>query len=206
MKHSRITAAVAAAALGLGLSLGVVAAPAAAHDTLLATDPAPDEVLATAPELIEFTYSAELMEPGRLVVVIDSAGTDWVDGEPTSQGTQLFQPLKPGMPEGSYQVRWQVVSSDGHPISGWFDFAVGEPTPGGIPAPGDVAEDHDHDHDHEDGEHDHADHDHADHDHADDGQGDGGADLGGLVLGVAAGGVVLAAVVLVIALNRRRKA
>jgi hypothetical protein len=34
------------------------------------------------------------------------------------------------MPEGSYQVRWRVVSSDGHPISGSFEFAVGQKTPG----------------------------------------------------------------------------
>ena len=204
MKKSRIPAALAAAALGLGLSLAAVA-PAQAHDSLLTSDPAPDAVLTTAPELIEFTFSGELMEPGRLVVVIDAQGTDWVDGAPTAEGTQLFQSLKPGMPDGSYQVRWQVVSSDGHPISGWFDFAVGEPTPGGIPAPG-AEGGHDHAEDGHDlavDGHDHAEdgHDPAEHEHA-----DAGGNPFGLGLTVTIGAALAAAVVVIIVLVRRKKA
>lgn len=135
MITNRITAAFGAAVLGLGLALAV-AAPSHAHDALVDTDPAPDEVVATAPEQLTLTFSGELMELGRLVVVLDSDGEDWVAGESSIAATQLVQPLEPGMPDGSYQVRWQVVSQDGHPISGYFDFAVGEPTAGGIAAPG----------------------------------------------------------------------
>jgi hypothetical protein len=30
------------------------------------------------------------------------------------------------LPDGAYDVRWRVVSADGHPVSGAFAFAVGD--------------------------------------------------------------------------------
>ena len=136
----RILAALAAVALALGAALAVGSA-ASAHDQVISTDPAEGEVLAVAPSQISMRFTAELIQMGAIVFVVDGSERDWAAGEPTVDGSELVQPLESGMPDGSYQVRWQVVSADGHPISGFFDFAVGAPT-GPITPPG-VADDTD---------------------------------------------------------------
>ncbi len=134
----RILAALAAVALALGAALAAGSA-ASAHDQVISTDPAEGEVLAVAPSQISMRFTAELIQMGAIVFVVDGSERDWAAGEPTVDGSELVQPLESGMPDGSYQVRWQVVSADGHPISGFFDFAVGAPT-GPITPPG-VADD-----------------------------------------------------------------
>lgn len=132
--RSRILAALAAVTLALGTALAFPWA-ASAHDQVISTDPAEGEVLALAPSQITMRFTAELMEMGVIVFVVDGSERDWVAGEPTVDGAELVQPLESGMPDGSYQVRWQVVSADGHPVSGFFDFAVGAPS-GAIIPPG----------------------------------------------------------------------
>lgn len=111
------------AALGLGLAL---APPAAAHDSLVASDPTADAVLGSAPSDVSLTFSGELLDVGATVMVVDSAGTDHA-GAPVVDGPRLTTPLG-ALPDGSYTVRWRVVSSDGHPISGIIPFVVGSPS------------------------------------------------------------------------------
>lgn len=132
--RSSTLAAIAAVTLALGAALAVPTA-ASAHDQVISTDPAEGQVLATAPSHVTMRFTGELMQMGVIVFVVDGSERDWVAGEPIVEGAELVQPLEAGMPDGSYQVRWQVVSADGHPISGFFDFAVGAST-GAITPPG----------------------------------------------------------------------
>ena len=128
--RARVTAiAVAAAAL-------VLAAPASAlaHDELVTSTPTAEQSLDTAPDAVTLGYSAELLEIGAAVTVTGDDGTDWAASEPVIAGASVTVPLREGMPDGAYTVRWRVVSSDGHPISGLIPFTVGEvaaaaPTP-----------------------------------------------------------------------------
>lgn len=138
----RILAALAAVALALGTALAAGSA-ASAHDQVIATDPAEGAVLEAAPSQITMRFTAELMEMGAIVFVVDGSERDWVAGEPTVDGSELVQPLESGMSDGSYQVRWQVVSADGHPISGFFDFAVGASSGAITPPGGGTADDTD---------------------------------------------------------------
>lgn len=122
-----------------GLVLGVVAVvatavPAFAHDQLLSSTPADGEQLATAPTTISMTFSGELLvldesATGAVVLVVDETGADWATGAVTVSGSEVTAELKPGMPVAGYQVRWQVVSEDGHPISGVIPFTVGDAEP-----------------------------------------------------------------------------
>lgn len=126
------------AALALVAALGLVLAPpAAAHDSLVASDPTADAVLGSAPSDVSLTFSGDLLDVGATVMVVDSAGTDHA-GAPVVDGPRLTTPLG-ALPDGSYTVRWRVVSSDGHPISGLIPFVVGSPstTPpaAAVPAP-----------------------------------------------------------------------
>ena len=110
------------------------AVPASAHDSLVHSTPEADERLAAAPESITLTYSGDLLvlgesSQGAVVLVIDQDGRDWATGEVTVAGNTVTAAVDPGMPDAGYQVRWQVVSEDGHPISGIVPFTIGDAEP-----------------------------------------------------------------------------
>ncbi len=105
------------------------AVPASAHDELLSSTPGADERLPSAPDEITLTFSADVLDVGSEVVVADGDGTDWAATDPVVASGTVVVPLREGMPDAGYEVRWRVVSSDGHPISGLIPFTVGAGTP-----------------------------------------------------------------------------
>ncbi len=125
--------------IAVGLAVAAVAVlatavPASAHDSLVHSTPEADQRLATAPESITLTYSGDLLvlgdsTEGAVVLVVDADGHDWATGEVDVDGRTVTALLDPGMPAAGYQVRWQVVSEDGHPISGVVPFTVGDGEP-----------------------------------------------------------------------------
>ncbi len=73
---------------------------------------------------------------GESVTLTDGAGTDWVSDAPAIDGATVTAALDADMPDGGYEIRWRVVSSDGHPITGIVPFAVGDgEEPGAGPGP-----------------------------------------------------------------------
>ncbi|MBX6390290.1 MAG: copper resistance protein CopC [Frankia sp.] len=125
-------AGVLVAALVFALAGIVVAAagPASAHSQLVSSSPAAGEQLAASPSAVELRFSQDLLTVGTVVIVADTAGATWTSGDPTVAGAVLTAPLKEDLPSGSYQIRWRVVSADGHPVSGAIPFTVGTPAPG----------------------------------------------------------------------------
>jgi methionine-rich copper-binding protein CopC len=123
--RSRLLAVATAVALTLTVPL-VAAAPASAHDELLSSTPATDEALEAAPERVSLTFSDDILTLGAVVLVVDTEETNWVEGETLANESDVSAILKPGMPDGAYEMRWRVVSSDGHPISGVVPFTVGD--------------------------------------------------------------------------------
>ena len=125
MFHVRTVLAGAAVAV---VAMLAVAAPASAHDELVSSTPAFDAQLTTAPEQVVLTFSDNLLElegnNGTAMTVVDESGTDWVAGDPVISADTVTVPLKSGMPNGSFTVTWQVVSSDGHPTSGEYAFSL----------------------------------------------------------------------------------
>lgn len=111
--------------------------PAYAHDSIVGSDPAPGAALEVAPEQVMLEFSGQLLElgdSGAFVIVADVADADdrdWVASPPVIDGRSVTAELTEGMPAGAYEVRWQVVSQDGHPISGVVPFTVtvGQPMP-----------------------------------------------------------------------------
>ncbi|QVQ50811.1 copper resistance protein CopC [Spiractinospora alimapuensis] len=120
----RWTVAAGAAALAFGW-----ASPALAHDTLISSDPADEEVLDSSPEEITLTYNAEIMDVGAAVTVVDSDHVQVPASEVVIEGTDAILPLDDELEPGGYAVLWRVVSSDGHPISGAFTFSNGSDGP-----------------------------------------------------------------------------
>lgn len=123
----RVPAWIAAVLVAASAVLGL-AAPASAHATLVSTDPAEGEVLATAPGEVTFTFD----EPVQLVpdglLAFDAAG-EKVEVDASASGTEVEGDLPDELDEGTYVVTWRVVSADGHPIAGSLTFHVGAPSP-----------------------------------------------------------------------------
>lgn len=117
---------VATAALAAGNLLGMN--PAAAHDELVATNPADGATLTEAPASLELTYSGDIMDVdgANQVRVTNAAGESVTDGAPDIDGKVVTQDLATAAADDTYTVTWRVVSSDGHPIQGTFTYTVGQ--------------------------------------------------------------------------------
>ncbi|MEV7611271.1 copper resistance protein CopC [Microbacterium sp. NPDC089320] len=124
----RLPTAPIALAAALLTAFLVLFAPlsASAHDSLLASSPEADSTVDVLPDELTLTFSAKLIdETGATeVVVTDPSGGSVTDGAATVEGAIVTQPLAAEAPAGVYHVIWKVVSSDGHPTSGEFDFTV----------------------------------------------------------------------------------
>lgn len=122
-----VVLAVVAAVAGLAL----VAAPAQAHDRLVASSPSADQAVDVAPADLVLTFSDEPLDLGHSVAVRDASGADLAVGQPVVSGRDVSVAL-PEVPAGAYTVVWRVVSGDGHPIEGTYPFTV---TTGVAPSP-----------------------------------------------------------------------
>lgn len=119
-----------AVAVALALVLAT-ATPASAHDALVSSDPRAGATITTPLDRIELTFSNALLNLGGIdnvfvIQVSDDVGRFYGSGcvdlsnETVSTGVTLGEP-------GTYTVRWQVTSADGHPISDSYTFAYAPP-------------------------------------------------------------------------------
>ncbi|WP_431780499.1 copper resistance CopC/CopD family protein [Streptomyces chumphonensis] len=126
--HRRLLLGLALACATLLASLAW-AAPAAAHASLVGTDPAEGSVVDRAPEDVSLTFSEDVALSGDGVRVLDPNGDRADSGRVTESAPRTFDvALTPGIPDGTYTVAWQAVSADSHPIAGAFTFSIGAPS------------------------------------------------------------------------------
>ena len=128
MTRSRLLASFAAVFL-LG---SLFAAPAAAHDALVASDPPDGAVLEVAPEAIVLEYTGNILDINPALQVTDQDGAEHEVGDAQIDGMFVTWELVDALPAGTFDVIWVVTSSDGHPIDGEFSFTVegaAEPEP-----------------------------------------------------------------------------
>jgi copper transport protein len=107
--------------------LVALAAPAgaAAHATLLRTVPANGAVVGRAPALVRVRFDDRIrVAPGNAAVA-NSTGRSVLAGKPRTSGDTLILPLRSGLANGAYSIRWSIVSDDGHREEGVLAFAVG---------------------------------------------------------------------------------
>ena len=102
----------------------VVAAPAHAHATMVATSPEEGAVLDALPAQVSFAFS-EPMDPVAYVVVTAPDGTALADGDPVVDGEIITQAVDDSG-DGTYLMAVKAVSQDGHPLTGRVEFVVGE--------------------------------------------------------------------------------
>ena len=94
--------------------------PAAAHASLVSTDPADGSQLQTAPETIGLTFNEDL-DIG-FVAVTAPDGTKVGTSEPRLSGARMSADLAESRQSGKFIVAYRVVSVDGHPVTGEFTF------------------------------------------------------------------------------------
>jgi len=111
-------------------------APAFAHNQLVDSDPADGESLETGPEQVELTFLASLDPDGAELTVTGPDGASAVAGAPEVDGTSITIPVE-AVRAGEYEITYEVLSSDGHVVTGTLGFTVtvGEPSPTPSPAP-----------------------------------------------------------------------
>lgn len=119
-------APLAAVLLGLALVLAP-AAPASAHDTVTPAAPAPAAALAGPPAEVRLRLSGAPRQALGEVVVTDGAGAARAVGKPVLDGQDVVQRLDGAGAPGAWRVAYRVVSSDGHPVTGEWPFAVAAP-------------------------------------------------------------------------------
>ncbi|MCU1525689.1 MAG: copper resistance protein CopC [Microbacteriaceae bacterium] len=121
------------AALVATVSVLGLAAPAQAHNYLVASTPAAGSVLTELPPEFSVTTNDVLLNiggngAGFALQVKDAAGLYYGDGCVAIDGPSISTAAALGAP-GTYTIVWQVISTDGHTVSDRFDFTW-KPTAG----------------------------------------------------------------------------
>jgi methionine-rich copper-binding protein CopC len=102
---------------------------ALAHDTLVGQFPAENQVIDAGIVEIKLDFSAEVIDiEGSSAAEVSVTGPDdsnqaQNNGCAEISGTSVLARAELVEP-GKYQVAWRVVSQDGHPISGSYEFQV----------------------------------------------------------------------------------
>jgi copper transport protein len=108
------------------VAFAVLAAPSAAfaHATLEHEDPGYRERLATGPAAVVLRFDQEVTAFPDSIVVRNARGVVVSDDAASGADTRVvLAPLRE-LQKGAYTVRWHVLASDGHPVSGVYTFGV----------------------------------------------------------------------------------
>jgi copper transport protein len=108
--------------------LGFTAGPAAAHAVLLRTEPAPQTTVKTPPTAVRLDFSEPVEVAFGSVRVFDVDGKRVDKGRIDTADGRREIVVPAALPGGTYTVTWRVVSADGHPVHGGFQFYVGAPS------------------------------------------------------------------------------
>jgi hypothetical protein len=112
------------AASGVLLALLLTITPAAAHSLLLESFPAADTAHAGTPTELRLRFNNRIEKRlSRLRLVDERGARQELPVDPDGAADWLTAPL-PAITPGRYRVEWQVLSTDGHVVSGRFAFTV----------------------------------------------------------------------------------
>jgi methionine-rich copper-binding protein CopC len=112
-------------AIALSLAQG---APASAHAALSRADPRVGSTVATSPTEVRMWFSQALEPAFSGASILGATGPETAAEKAVvdpQDRRQLVIPLSRRLAAGRYQVKWGVVSVDGHRTEGDFRFTVG---------------------------------------------------------------------------------
>lgn len=125
----RLGALAGSAALAL---CALTAAPAYAHDSLIASTPEAGEVLSDSPDEVVLEFSGAGLTTGDAINneiwILDAEEENWASDEPAEvDGNTMRTDIPEPLPNGEYEVYYRVVYSDGHDEELSFGFEVDAP-------------------------------------------------------------------------------
>ncbi|WP_188988447.1 copper resistance CopC/CopD family protein [Paenibacillus nasutitermitis] len=107
---------------------------AQAHAELERSIPEANTRLDGTPEAVELFFNEPIEPKAGTVEVLDAKSNSVTSNDPVvSQDRKSLKLQLPKLGEGVYTVSYQVISADGHPVSGSYVFVIGNP-PEGIDA------------------------------------------------------------------------
>ncbi|MCY4670021.1 MAG: copper resistance protein CopC [Rhodococcus sp.] len=106
------------------------AGPAAAHAALAGSNPADGAQISTAPDQVTLTFNQNIQSNFATLKVVDADGTQWGRSEPVVEGRDMSVDLDGLGEAGQYTVAFRVISEDGHPIDGTYNFQLTQANPG----------------------------------------------------------------------------
>lgn len=109
--------------LGLGLILAVASTQIFAHSKLLSSVPEADADLSEAPKQISLTFNENAVLKGLQIVDADNKAVPFkFKHKATAQKNHKV--TIPALKEGTYTVKWKLLSKDRHTINGTYDFTI----------------------------------------------------------------------------------
>ncbi|GAA3619803.1 hypothetical protein C8D88_101764 [Lentzea atacamensis] len=121
MKRALIACLIAGAAV-----LGT-AAPAAAHNSLISSDPKDKTSLEVGPSTVTLTFDQEVQggQGINTISVVDANGGHYeVEGDPTIKDNAVSAKVNALGKAGQYKIGYRILSADGHPVSGELTFTL----------------------------------------------------------------------------------
>jgi methionine-rich copper-binding protein CopC len=106
------------------LKLLTVAAPAAAHSLLLDASPAANSVVTAVPREVALRFNNRIEKRLSRVRLVDERGEGRDLELTTAGGADRLHAAVPDVAPGRYRVEWQVLSTDGHVVTGRYFFTL----------------------------------------------------------------------------------
>lgn len=109
-----------------GLPVITSGARSVLHATLLRSTPAAKSTISASPSVIRLVFSEQVV-PELSQISLTASGRSSislkVSNDPHDVHT-LIGPVESPLAAGTYKVVWRVLSADGHPVAGNFDFTL----------------------------------------------------------------------------------
>ena len=114
--------------VALILWIGLPLPSAFAHAGLVSSTPESGAHLAVLPSQVKLEFGETLLTLGdaetNVLVVKDPDGNQVDKSDPSISGRFFSVSLNSNSKEGTFTVDWRIVSEDGHPVEGAFQFSV----------------------------------------------------------------------------------
>ncbi len=102
-----------------------LSSPAVAHSLLLESSPAAEATLAAPPSLLTLRFNNRIEKALSRITLVDERGTPRALAITVAdEGADRLSAAVPTLTPGTYRVEWQVLSTDGHVVSGGFGFRL----------------------------------------------------------------------------------
>jgi len=103
-----------------------VTLPALAHAQLVDASPKANQTMSASPSEFRLFFSDELIDlgPASNWLKVENAQGVVVSTDSVLNGNQVSAKPTQALKPGKYQLTWRVLSEDGHPIQGNYEFTV----------------------------------------------------------------------------------